>query len=63
MRGVVVSYILQKFQFVVSVATSCDVESNISNSFSLSLNISLTPEIKITKTVKKSGEEVTEQEY
>ena len=48
---------------LVPVETSYDAESDNSNYFSLSLNISLTPEIKITKTVKKSGEEVTEQEY
>ena len=47
----------------VPVATSYDAKPDNSNSFSLSLNPSSTPEIKITKSVNKSGEEATEKEY
>ena len=47
----------------VSVATSYDAEPDSSNSFSLSLNLSSTLEVKNTKSVNKSGEEVTEKEY
>ena len=47
----------------VPVATLYDAGPDNSHSFSLSLNISSTPEVKITKSVNKSGEEVTEKEY
>ena len=47
----------------VPVVSSYDAEPDNSNSFSLSLNLSSTPEVKITKSVNKSGEEVTEKEY
>ena len=47
----------------VPVISSYDAEPDNSNSFSLSVNLSSTPEIKITKSVNKSGEEVTEKEY
>ena len=47
----------------VPVATSYDTESNNSNSFSLFLNLSSTPEVKITKSVNKSREQVTKKEY
>ena len=47
----------------VPVATLYEPEPDSSNSFSLSLNLSSTPEVKITKSVNKSGEEVTEKEY
>ena len=48
---------------VVPVATSYDAEPDSSNSFSLSLNLSSTPEVKITKSVNKNGKEVTEKEF
>ena len=47
----------------VPVVSSYDAEPDNSYSFSLSLNLSSTPEVKITKSVNKSGEEVTEKEY
>ena len=47
----------------VPVATLYDAYPNSSNSFSLFLNLSSTPEVKITKSVNKSGEEVIEKEY
>ena len=47
----------------VPVATSYDAEPDSSNSFSLSLNLSSTPEVKISKSVNASGKEVTEKEY
>ena len=47
----------------IHVATSYDAESDNSNYFSLSLNLSPTSEVKVTKTVNKSGEKVTENEY
>ena len=48
---------------VVLVVTSCDAAPDNSNLFSLSLNISSTLEVKITKSVNKSGEEVIKKEY
>ena len=42
----------------VPVVSSYDAEPTHSNSFSISLNLSSTPEIKITKSVNKSGEKV-----
>ena len=45
------------------IATSYDTENDNYNSFSLSLNLSSTPEVKIAKSVNKSGEEVMEKEY
>ena len=42
----------------VYVVSSYEVEPTDSNSFSISLNLSSTPEIKITKSVNKSGEKV-----
>ena len=45
----------------VPVVSSYDAEPDNSNLFSLSLNLSSTPEVKITKSVKKSGEEVIEK--
>ena len=48
---------------VVPVATLYDTEPDSSNSFSLSLDLSSTPEVKITKSVNKSGEEVSKKEY
>ena len=47
----------------VPIATSYDTESENSNYFPLSLNLSSTQEIKITKSVNKTGEEVTIKEY
>ena len=47
----------------VPVTTLYVTEPDDSNPFSLSLNLSSTPEVKITKSVNKSGEEVTEKEY
>ena len=47
----------------VPIVSSYDDEPTNSNSFSLSLNLSSTPEVKITKSVNKSGEEVTEKEF
>ena len=47
----------------VPFATLHDAEPDNSISFPLSLNISSTPEVTITKSVNKSGEEVTEKEY
>ena len=47
----------------VPVVSSYDAEPTNSNSFSMSLNLSSTPEVKITKSVNKSGEEVTEKEF
>ena len=48
---------------VVPFATLYNAEPDISNSFSLSLNLSSTPEIKITKSVNKSGKELIEKDY
>ena len=48
---------------VVPVVTSYDTDPVNYNSFSLSLNLFSTPEVKVTKSVNKSGEEVTEMEY
>ena len=45
----------------VPVVSLCDAEPDNCNSFYLSLNISLTPEVNINKSVNKSGEEVTEK--
>ena len=47
----------------VHVVSSYDAEPDKSNSFLLSLNLSSTPEVKITKRVNKSGEKVTKKEY
>ena len=47
----------------VPIVSSYDDEPSISNSFSLSLNLSSTTEVEITKSVFKSGEEVTEKEF
>ena len=47
----------------VPVASLYDAESDNSNSFSLSLNLSSNPEVKITKSVNNSWEEVTEETY
>ena len=47
----------------VPVATLYEAELDNSNSFSLSLNLSTTPDVTITKIANKSGEEVTEREY
>ena len=47
----------------VPVATLYDTEPDNSESFSLCLNISSTPEVTITKSVNKSEEEVAENEY
>ena len=47
----------------VPVVFYYDDESTNSNSFSMSLNLSSTPEVKLTKSVNKSGEEVTEKEF
>ena len=47
----------------VPVGSSHDAESDNPNFFSLSLNLPSTPEVEITKSVKKSGEEVIEKEY
>ena len=47
----------------VSVVTLYDAEPDNSNSFSMSLNFSSTPEVKIAKRVKNSGERATEKEY
>ena len=47
----------------VPVVSLYDAEPDNSNYFSLSLNLSSTPEVKITKNVNKSGEEVTEKEH
>ena len=46
----------------VPIVSSYDDEPSISNSFSLSLNFSSTTEVKITKSVFESGEEVTKKE-
>ena len=47
----------------IPVVSSHDDEPSNSNSFSLSLNLSSTPEVKITKSVNTSGEEVTEKDF
>ena len=47
----------------VSVVTSCEAETDDSISISMSPNLSSTPEVKITKSVNKNGEEVTEKEF
>ena len=47
----------------VPVLTSYDDGPDSSISFSLSLNLSTTPEMKIIQSRNKSGEEVTEKEY
>ena len=47
----------------VPVVSLYDADHDNSNSFSLSLDICSTLEVKITKSMNKSGEEVTEKEY
>ena len=47
----------------VPVATLYDADPDNSNSFSLYLNLSSILEVKITKSVNKSGEKVTEKVY
>ena len=46
---------------IVHVVSSYDTEPTNSNSFSMSLNLFSTPEVKMTKRVNNSGEEVTER--
>ena len=48
---------------VVPVSTSYDDNPDSSNSFSLSLNLSATPEVEIINSRNKSREEVNEKEY
>ena len=45
----------------VPVVTSYNADPDNSNYFSLSLDLSSTPEVRITKSVNKSGVEVTEK--
>ena len=47
----------------VYVVSSYEAEPTDSNSFSISLNLSSIPEVKITKSVNKRGEEVTAKEF
>ena len=47
----------------VHVVSSYEAEPTDSNSFSMSLNLSSTPEVKITKSVNRSREEVTDKEF
>ena len=47
----------------VPVLLSCDDDPDSSNSFSLSLNLSVTPEVNITKRINKSGDAFTEKDY
>ena len=49
--------------FFVHVVSSYEAEPTDSNSFSISLNLSSIPEVKITKSVNKRGEEVTAKEF
>ena len=46
----------------VPVVSSYDADPDNSNSFSLSLHLSSTPEVRITKSVDKSGEETKGKE-
>ena len=47
----------------VPVETSCDADPDNSNSFSLPRDLSSIADIRIIKSVNKSGEEVIEKEY
>ena len=47
----------------VHVVSSYEAEPTDSNSFSMSLDLSSIPEVKITKSVNKRGEEVTAKEF
>ena len=44
------------------IVTSYDADPNNSNLFSLSLILSSTPDVKITKSIHKSGEEITKKQ-
>ena len=54
---------LLKCRFVVPVATLYAADFDNSNSFSLSFNLSSSPEVKNTKRVNKSGEEAIKRVY
>ena len=47
----------------VPIVTTYDAESGNSKSFSFSLNLSLTPELKTIKSMNENGEKVTEKKY
>ena len=55
-----IAEVIIRFVFVVS---SYDTKPTNSNSFSMSLHLSSTPKVKITKSLNKSGEEVTKKEF